>query len=66
MFACRGVKTVKLLCSCTAVIQWSGALSTTEKLMSNRNPLVVLASDFMMASDKAFCLRYRIRVETIW
>lgn len=57
MFACRGDKTVKLLCSCTAVIQWSGAISTTEKFRSNKNPLAVLAGDFMMASDKAFCLR---------
>lgn len=58
MFACRGDKTLKLLCSCTAVIQWSGAISTTEKLRSNKKPLAVLASDFTMASDKAFCLRY--------
>lgn len=57
MFACRGDKTVKLLCSCTAVIQRSGAVSTTEKFRSNKNPLALSASDFTMASDKAFFLR---------
>lgn len=57
MFACRRDKTVKLLCSCTAVIQQSGAISTTEKFRSNKNPLAVSASDFMIASDKAFCSR---------
>lgn len=53
MFACRGDKTLKLLCSRTAVIQRSGAIATTVKFRSNKNPLAVLASDFMMASDKA-------------
>lgn len=57
MFACRGGKTVEVLCSCTAVIQWSGAISTPVKLRCNGNPLEVLASDFMMASAKAFSLR---------
>lgn len=57
MFACRGDKTVKLLCSCTSVIQQSGAISTTEKFRSNENTLAVSASDFMIASDEAFCSR---------
>lgn len=57
MFACRGDKTTKLPCSSAAVIQWSGAISTTRSVRSDRNPMAVLVSDFMTASGKAFFVR---------